>query len=437
MVLSFIGALISFIFFIIGKLAFIWAPILIMYFAFEMWHHYVTDRFILGMKWTLFEIQIPRNVEKSPVAMELILTNAMYHASIKGVWEVWVQGAPHFWFSLEMAGIDGQVHFYIRTPSRVRNLVETQIYAQYPQAKVVEVEDYTLRVPYDAPNDDWYLWGCDFCLEHHIAFPLRTYKSYDLGDMINNLEDNEHQKNDPITPTIEFLGSLKKGQQVWVQIVIRPSKSTYHTHGKMFTHHGWVEEVEEEIARQLAPYIEFRKQEVGPNEYISTIRAPRTVDTRVEKMKEKIQKLGFDVGIRQVVLCESKYVSLEDFNNLRRDSRLMWRQFNNPDGNSLLRSNPTQYDQPFADPTGRGLWILKNRKLNWYRGRAFYNLPFWFGFKWPFPLSVFLPSHTPQIDVLNVEEIATLFHFPGQISQAPSFRRIESRVAKPPANLPM
>ena len=53
-ILAVVGTFISFIFFIIGKLAFIWAPILAMYIAIEMWHHYVTERFILGMTWTLF-----------------------------------------------------------------------------------------------------------------------------------------------------------------------------------------------------------------------------------------------------------------------------------------------------------------------------------------------------------------------------------------------
>ena len=116
MVLTIIYTLISYALFIVEKLAFIWGPLLAMYVGLEMWHHFVTDRFILGMKWTIFEIEVPRDVEKTPMAMELILTNAMYHASIKGLWEIWIQGAPHFWFSLEMAGIDGQVHFYIRSP---------------------------------------------------------------------------------------------------------------------------------------------------------------------------------------------------------------------------------------------------------------------------------------------------------------------------------
>ena len=39
--------------------------------------------------------------------------------------------------------------------------------------------------------------------------------------------------------------------------------------------------------------------------------------------------------------------------------------------------------------------------------------------------------------VLNVEEIATLWHFPGQILKIPTLERVESKEASPPTNLPI
>jgi hypothetical protein len=39
--------------------------------------------------------------------------------------------------------------------------------------------------------------------------------------------------------------------------------------------------------------------------------------------------------------------------------------------------------------------------------------------------------------VLNIEELATIFHFPGGVSETPTFTRIESRKGEPPANLPV
>ena len=38
--------------------------------------------------------------------------------------------------------------------------------------------------------------------------------------------------------------------------------------------------------------------------------------------------------------------------------------------------------------------------------------------------------------VLNTEELATIYHFPGGVSGTPTFTRIDSRKAEAPANLP-
>jgi hypothetical protein len=432
-------SIVSFAWIVVAKTAFVWGPVLAMYLAFKFWQDFVTDRFISGITWTLLEIEIPRNIEKTPMAMELILTNAMYHASGKGIWETWVQGAPHFWFSLEIVGIDGGVHFYIRTPSRIRDLIETQIYAQYPQAKVKEAEDYTLKVSYDAPNKDWYIWGTEFKLENPDAYPIKTYKDFGL----DKPSDKEQQKIDPITPIIEFLGSLRRGQQVWLQYIIRPSKLEYKTKngGEV---QGWVKGSYDEMEKILVPFkqemfLSNTSQNAKKGDDVGyQIRPPEYVLTKVKKMQEKMQKIGFDIGIRAVALSESKYVPFNEFENLRRSFRLLFRQFNNPDLNSIVRYNPTGYDSPWADPTGIATWKLKNRMLNWYRLRTFFHPPFWYSLKLPSFLNLLIPfKHDLTINVMNVEEIATIYHFPGQVSQTPSFQRVESKVAKPPPNLPI
>ena len=235
------------------------------------------------------------------------------------------------------------------------------------------------------------------------------------------------------------MGSLPRGQQVWVQHVIRPSKKAYHSHatGK---HQGWVAESEEELFRIMRPYTQefFSVAGTQGGETGVQIRLPDIVSARVKKIQEKMQKLGFDIGTRVVVVADARYNSLADFDGLRRSCRLLFRQFNNPDLNSLIRVNATQFDHLWGDPTGLALWKVKHRMLNWYRLRIFYHPPFWYSFNFPTWFErFFLPANKVNIGVMNVEEIATLFHFPGQVSQAPTFKRIESRVAKPPSNLPI
>ncbi len=51
-----ITSILSFVWLVIAKTAFVWGPLLALYLGFSLWHHFVTDRFILGMKWTLFEV---------------------------------------------------------------------------------------------------------------------------------------------------------------------------------------------------------------------------------------------------------------------------------------------------------------------------------------------------------------------------------------------
>ena len=406
-------------------------PIPLSVFALRMWHHYRHERFIMGIKWVLLEIQVPRDVIKSPAAMELILSNALYQKTNKGFWEQYIQGAPWFWFSLEMASIDGKVHFFIRSPTRMRELVETQIYAQYPQAKVVEVDDYTLHVSQFKKNGDWYMWGCEYSKLRDDFLPIRTFR--DMEEMDSGTK--EEYKIDPITPVIELLGSLHKGHQMWVQIIIRQNLKTYHSH-KLKKHVNFYDATYEYIEHMLLPYTRFQKNDNGDTIGMD-MRTPDPLKNQVKIMVENASLIHFDCGIRVVTLADKRVCSEEDFNNLRRNSRLIWRQYAQPNVNELNRINSTQFDAPWSDPTGLALTKIKKRLLDFYRTRTFFYPPIQYSIKYPKVLNAFFPSGRPEIFVMSSRELATIFHFPGMVSETPSFKRIESKIAKPPANLPV
>jgi hypothetical protein len=407
-------------------------PLPLAYFAFNLWHHYRQERFIMNIKWVLLEIQVPRDVIKSPAAMELIFSNAFYHKSMKGFWEQFMIGAPWLWFSLEIVSIDGKVHFFVRTPSRIRDLVETQIYAQYPQAKVIEVEDYAFNVPQYKKDGDWNMWGCEFTKMKDSVLPIKTYRQ--MEEMKSGTK--EEFKIDPITPIIEFLGSLPKGEQVWIQIVVRQNIIKFHSHvtGK---HVDFYTHAEEYIKNMLAPYTKFTAG--GGAGGIDTIegRAPTFLEPVLKNITSNFGQIHFDCGIRLVTLADKRLVSDEKFNNLRRNSRLVFRQFAQPNCNELNRISATQFDAPWSDPTGLALTKIKKRMLNFYRMRTFFHPPIQYSIKYPTLLSIFFPSGKPQPFVLSTEELATLYHFPGLVSETPSFKRIESKIAKPPSNLPI
>ena len=130
--------------------------------------------------------------------------------------------------------------------------------------------------------------------------------------------------------------------------------------------------------------------------------------------------------------------------NNRRNIRLIFRQYAVPSLNSLERVNSTQADaySGYFPASKATIMLLSDRMLLEFRERSFFHTPlrhtlfnrhtvFW-------PLSIWLkPYFHASTFVLNVEELATLWHFPGQILKVPSFERIESKEAAPPSKLPM
>jgi hypothetical protein len=407
-------------------------PIPLSIIALHLWHHYRQERFIAGIKWALLEVHVPRDVIKSPAAMELIFSNAFYQKTTKGFWEQYIQGAPWFWFSLELVSIDGKVHFFIRTPTRMKDLVETQIYAQYPQAKVVEVDDYAFHISQYKKNGEWYMWGCEYSKLKEDFLPIRTYR--DMEEMDSGTK--EEYKIDPITPVIELLGSLPTGQQLWIQIIIRQNIKKYHSHatGK---HVDFYVAAQEFMFEMLKPFTRVQKNDAGTEATGMDVRTPKPIESLVKVVSENAGLLHFDCGIRVVTLANKALCTEAEFNILRRNSRLIWRQYAQPYVNELNRINSTQFDAPWSDPTGLALSKYKKRTLDFYRTRTFFHPPLQYSFKYPKLLHAFFPSGSPQIFVMSSRELATIFHFPGMVSETPSFKRLESKIAKPPSNLPL
>ena len=424
---------------IIGFLLPLFGVIILGRIAWAMWIHYIQQDFISGIDFVLLEIVPPRDVLRSPKAMELFLTNALYHWSMKGGKEEYWQGAVWFWFSLEIASFDGQVHFYIRTPTRIRDLIETQMYAQYPQAQIKEVEDYTLAVDEITPQSVWNAWGCEFGLLKPEAFPIKTYVDYGLDK-----DPKEEYKIDPISPVIEFFGSLQKGEQAWMQIIITPSKKEYKTKGTWFGKHDWVEEAREELLRFLRPYTSTRQSADEPTHFGTEVRVPSFLDRVTKAMNAKITKIGFDTGIRVMYVAKKDIYPPGTRTNNSRNIRLIFRQYAAPDSNGLDRINSAQGDRysglfPASKET---VMLLADRMLNEYRERAFFHLPMRHHLfnqeTIPWPLSGIVKAYIHhKTFVLNVEELATLWHFPGQIMKVPTLTRIESKEASPPPNLPI
>ncbi len=119
--------------------------------------------------------------------------------------EAFIDGKTRPWFSCELASIGGYVHFYIWCSQvKFRNLVEAQLYAQYPNVEIVEADDYTKDFYFDPEKYIMYGLQYQFTKKSDV-YPIKTYIDYGLDK-----DQKEEYKIDPITSVIEYLGFFKK-----------------------------------------------------------------------------------------------------------------------------------------------------------------------------------------------------------------------------------
>lgn len=417
--------------------AVIWLPLFIFSMTWNLWVKYRRELFFAKQEYVLLEIKLPRDISKSPAAMEFCI--ASMHSTLgEGNWyEKYWKGQVRNQVSLEIVSIDGNVHFYIWTRKGERKKLEANIYSQYPGIEIYEVEDYTKSVVHDPEVDS--MWVAELKLSKADVFPIKTYIDYELDK-----NPDEEVKIDPITPLIEFLGSLDKGNQVWIQIVIRAHVAEEKDPDKSFTKWKiwetwdladkwdflekkdlkWKEAAKVEIDKIIAG----AKGEKGPDGKIipGTVRQLTDVEKEtITALDRSVSKKGFDVGMRVIYHAQKDVFSMNNVGGViggitHFNSSMNGFALNSKKGYAALSPKYKHFLFAWKDRNPKALNADKQYFLDAYKRREF--------FYWPYRRQYF---------VLNTEELATIFHFPGAVSTTPTFTRIESKKVEAPANLPV
>ena len=379
---------------------FTWGPILSIWLAVKLWLEYIrVDYISKNFDFILLEIKLPRIIEKTPIAMELVL-NALYQPDKFTWYERWWQGRVIPWFSLELVSIEGAVKFIIRTPAKYKKLISSHIYAQYPDIEVIEIKDYVSLAPYLHVSADWSLWGCHFKLSKPDPYPIKTYIDYGLDSSLTP----EEMKSDPITSLIEFLGDVGRNQQIWIQILVQVSGNRFDKPGTFFGKHNWKDEGRRIIA-------ELQEQYAGE----TGMKATKRQTEIIHAIERSLGKIGFDVGIRGMYLAKADHFDPANLSGIIG----AFQQYSSEDLNGFRPTNTTGFDYPWQDFRGIRLRRKKKKFYDAYVRRSWFH-----------------PPYKKKAFVLNTEELATIYHFPGGVAETPTFNRIESRKGEPPANLP-
>jgi hypothetical protein len=402
-------------------------PVIFIIVAWEAWILYLHVKFLESIRWKVLEIKIPKNVLKTPKAMEQIFAaaHAPYSYGLRFS-QKYIKGEDEQFFSFELIGRNGETHFYLRTPEPFRNMMESAIYGQYPEAEIVEVEDYLKQMPKILPSRDFDVAGFEEVFKQKSCYPIRTYAMFE--------EAVEERRIDPVGSLVEAMSKMEGDQQFWMQLIIVPTGNEV------------VEEGEEEINKLLG--IEDHKKKSGgffPDFDLGftlgeALRAPfehpgaagAKKDHKEERqqrfivspnakeiadgIQKKISKLGFETTLR-FVFIERRGESSGGVDKAAFLGHGYIRQFNTTNMNQLRPDKPTTT----ASYAIRGLF--KKTRVQW-RKRIMYE-------------RYRHLTHNAAKPVLNIEELATIYHFPLNVVSTTELEKIESRKGSPPASLPI
>lgn len=384
-------------------------------FIYKTWVDFAQTKFDAKQKKVLLRIYPPKLVTKTPLAMELFL-NALYQKGGEATWyDKKVLGKKRAVFSLEIASHGGDVAFYIRTRTAMRREVETQIYAQYPGIEVVESEDYVDKVNLDECG----AFGVEFELTGADPLPIKTYVDYGLDKSAE-----EEEKVDPITNTLELLGSLKRGENMWIQIITKAHVKEDQDPDSWF---GKIDNWQEDAKKMIK---EIREKS-APQNADGTPGFPNPTKGEIEKInaiERSVSKFGFDCGIRGMYIANKDVFEGTSIGTLIN----AFKQYNSLSLNGFRPQNHTGTDYPWQSWFGNPSIRMVKQMYEDYKNRSFFGSTFvginYFGFKkWK----------DRKKFILNTEELATIYHFPGQSANTPSLKRVQSRKGEAPENLPI
>ncbi len=302
-------------------------------------------------------LQIPRTNEKKELAAEQML------ASLHGLLS---DNKLRQKVSFEIAVQNKRIGFYVWVPEHLKNFVEEQVYAQYPDVHISEVTDYTMA---DSPAGTVWL-GAELKLTGHEALPIKTFPSFEV---------------DPLASITATLAQFEDGEEAWLQIIISPAADNWYKRSERYAANIrggntgnplkvlWTASPNKPEAPKLAEY----------------------ESARANAAEEKSHKLAYQVSVRVIYRGQT---SLPQARMRLQAITATFKQFNSTYLNG--------FTQQYID----NVEVIHNYQLRHFARRRF---------------------------VLNIEEIASLYHLPHTNVETPNILWASAKTAEPPANLPI
>lgn len=367
---------------IIGTLLqwYVWMPIVAVL-VFLTWRNYRRIEEFTPVESVLLVLEIPRTNDKQELAAEQLF--ASLHGILRDNKELRLSGGQQEHISFEIASVNGQIRFYVWVPKTLQSFVEGQIYSQYPTVQIHQAnEDYT-----EHERDHEVAYSTELTLTTDEFLPIRTFQNFEV---------------DPLAGVTGTLAKLETtGEELWIQVLARPIPDDWQhaadryinniKNGRGLSLPGLGGSMQW-IVGILGALWQPPEQGVGQS---TTVELSDRDKTRISEAEKKATKLGYEVKIRLVYMGESNTNA-----KLRMQALVgTFKQFNSTNLNGF-RAVKGAFGKEFLEK---------------YRKRAFYGDGF----------------------ILNIEELASVFHLPHTNVETPNIVWASAKTAEPPSKLPV
>ena len=367
---------------IIGTLLqwYVWMPIVAVL-VFLTWRNYRRIEEFTPVESVLLVLEIPRTNDKQELAAEQLF--ASLHGILRDNKELRLSGGQQEHISFEIASVNGQIRFYVWVPKTLQSFVEGQIYSQYPTVQIHQAnEDYT-----EHERDHEVAYSTELTLTTDEFLPIRTFQNFEV---------------DPLAGVTGTLAKLETtGEELWIQVLARPIPDDWQHAADRYINNiksgrglslpglggsmQWIVGI-------LGALWQPPEQGVGQS---TAVELSDRDKTRISEAEKKATKLGYEVKIRLVYMGESNTNA-----KLRMQALVgTFKQFNSTNLNGF-RAVKGAFGKEFLEK---------------YRKRAFYGDGF----------------------ILNIEELASVFHLPHTNVETPNIVWANAKTAEPPSKLPV
>lgn len=300
--------------------------------------------------------------------------------------------SPTIVFEIANPSSSEEIFFYMAVPKRFRESIEKQLSSYFPDSSIEKVKDYTIFFPGS------HTVGAVLKQTKSYALPVKTYESLDvdpLSAISNSLSKLETEKEGAVIQMV-----LAPAGQHWRTL----SRSIAHKmqQGKQLkdVHHGsMMGRVAGEMGKGLAS---AATGAMGPKKQSHEQKAPIQLTPEeqelIKSIERKASKPAFQANVRLIASAETPERAEQILGQLEN----AFSQFDSPDVNHFQ---------------------VKKR----FKGRALKQFVFNYVFR------IFNPENQM---LLNVEELASLFHFPISTTATPKIKWLKAGMAAPPVNIP-